>query len=149
MAGLFHIAGVGIWALGMDGNDPAMIAALLGNAPVVKNYLPGPGATVSTTSSTTTTTEAPVYSYGGVWNGSAVDLAPAVLATLPDDGAGVAAGELSGFSTNDPAVSCLASGPRLAILVFLRFFQVLFIQTDPRRGRRFRTSGRCRSYRRR
>ena len=28
LANFFHIAGVGIWALGMDGNDPAMLAAL-------------------------------------------------------------------------------------------------------------------------
>ncbi len=42
LAGLFHIAGVGIWALGMDGNDPAMMAALLGNAPVAKDILSGP-----------------------------------------------------------------------------------------------------------
>ncbi len=39
LANFFHIAGVGIWALGMDGNDPAMLAALLGNAPVVKDVL--------------------------------------------------------------------------------------------------------------
>ena len=48
LANYFHIAGVGIWALGMDGNDPAMLAALLGNAPVAKDTLdaarhPGPG----------------------------------------------------------------------------------------------------------
>ena len=30
LANSFHIAGVGIWALGMDGNNPAMMAALLG-----------------------------------------------------------------------------------------------------------------------
>jgi hypothetical protein len=30
------LAGVGIWALGMDGNDPAMMAALLGNARPLK-----------------------------------------------------------------------------------------------------------------
>ena len=42
LANFFHIAGVGIWALGMDGNDPAMLAALLGNAPVAKDALTGP-----------------------------------------------------------------------------------------------------------
>ncbi len=42
LAGLFHIAGVGIWALGMDGNDPAMMAALLGNAPPSKDLPAGP-----------------------------------------------------------------------------------------------------------
>ncbi len=44
LANYFHIAGVGIWALGMDGNDPAMLAALLGNAPAAKDALTGPPA---------------------------------------------------------------------------------------------------------
>jgi hypothetical protein len=42
LADSYHIAGLGVWALGMDGNDPSMIAALLGNAPVVKNFAPAP-----------------------------------------------------------------------------------------------------------
>jgi hypothetical protein len=42
LADSYHIAGLGVWALGMDGNDPSMIAALLGNAPVVKNFQPAP-----------------------------------------------------------------------------------------------------------
>ena len=41
LADLFHIGGVGIWALGMDGNNPAMLAALLGNAPASKDYQSG------------------------------------------------------------------------------------------------------------
>jgi hypothetical protein len=44
LADSYHIAGLGVWALGMDGNDPSMIAALLGNAPVVKNFQPAPAA---------------------------------------------------------------------------------------------------------
>ena len=43
LASWFHIAGLGVWALGMDGNNPAMLAALLGNAPVVKDFVAGPG----------------------------------------------------------------------------------------------------------
>ena len=42
LANSFHIAGLGIWALGMDGNDPADLAALLGNAPPAKDYQTGP-----------------------------------------------------------------------------------------------------------
>ena len=42
LADSYHIAGLGVWALGMDGNDPSMIAALLGNAPAVKNFQPAP-----------------------------------------------------------------------------------------------------------
>ncbi len=41
LANLFHIGGVGIWALGMDGNNPAMLAALLGNAPAVQGLPDG------------------------------------------------------------------------------------------------------------
>jgi di-N-acetylchitobiase len=46
LANTYHIGGLGIWALGMEGRAPAMLAALLGNAPVVKDALPGPPATV-------------------------------------------------------------------------------------------------------
>jgi spore germination protein YaaH len=56
LANSFHIAGLGVWALGMDGNDPANLAALLGNAPVVKDFVAGPPATTSTSTSSTTTT---------------------------------------------------------------------------------------------
>ncbi len=44
LASTFHIAGLGIWALGMDGNNPAMLGALLGNAPAVKDLQTGPTA---------------------------------------------------------------------------------------------------------
>ena len=59
-----HLLGVGIWALGMDGNDPAMMSALLGHSPVVKNYQTGPttitpSASSTTTSSTSTTRPSP------------------------------------------------------------------------------------------
>jgi Glycosyl hydrolases family 18 len=67
MAQLFHTGGVGIWALGMDGNDPNMLAALDGFAPAAKTGAPGPVATAPstavaptvTTPSTTTTTTPP------------------------------------------------------------------------------------------
>ena len=46
LANVYQIRGLGIWALGMDGNDPAMLAALAGTAPVQKDSLAGPaGAT--------------------------------------------------------------------------------------------------------
>jgi hypothetical protein len=118
LANTFHIAGLGVWALGMDGNDPAMLGALLGNAPVVKDFQPGPGpTTASTTSSTTTTTAAggSGYSYSGVWNGLSVALAPVVLGSLPAHGASQPVGPLTGFSTNDPAAGCLMSGQPLSV----------------------------------
>jgi len=45
LAERFGIAGMGIWALGMDNNDPAMMAAILGNAPAKKDTLAGPTST--------------------------------------------------------------------------------------------------------
>ncbi len=118
LAGMFHIAGLGVWALGMDGNDPAMLAALLGQAPVIKDFVPGPTTAGSTTpggSSTTSTTTGSTYSYGGVWNQTSVALTPVVPASLPDGGESQAAGALSDFSTDDPAFSCLTTGGTLAV----------------------------------
>ena len=119
LAQTFHIAGMGVWALGMDGNNPAMLAALLGNAPVIKDFVPGPSTAGSTapggSSTTSTTTAKPTYSYAGVWNQTSVSLTPAVLASLPDDGEGQPAGVLSTFSTDDPAFSCLTKGGTLAV----------------------------------
>ena len=48
MAQVNGIAGVGIWALGMDGDsDQAMVSALDGNAPPQKDLLAGPSSTSS------------------------------------------------------------------------------------------------------
>jgi hypothetical protein len=62
VANSFGARGVGIWTLGMEGNDPAMLAALVGNAPVVKEYdvpppgpAPGPSTSLAPTTSTTDT----------------------------------------------------------------------------------------------
>jgi hypothetical protein len=56
------LGGVGIWALGMDGNDPANLSALLGFAPAVKGGPVGPlspGAPTATTSTSSTSTTSP------------------------------------------------------------------------------------------
>ena len=45
-ASALKLLGVGVWALGMDGNDPAMMAALLGRAKPVKNT-PAPVASAA------------------------------------------------------------------------------------------------------
>lgn len=50
------LGGVGMWALGMDGNDPADLSALLGFAPAVKG---GPVGPVTPGTATTTSTSAP------------------------------------------------------------------------------------------
>jgi hypothetical protein len=52
------LGGVGIWALGMDGNDPANLSALLGFAPAVKGGPVGPaspGAPAAAPPTTSTT----------------------------------------------------------------------------------------------
>jgi spore germination protein YaaH len=120
LANWFHIAGVGVWALGMDGNSPAMLSALLGNAPVVKNFVAGPSKTTTATPGASTTTSTTgeagtTYSYSGVWNESSVALTPVDLASLPDAGEGEPVGVLADFATDDPAVGCLTEGGPLAV----------------------------------
>ena len=116
LAASFHIAGLGIWALGMDGNDPAMLAALLGNAPAVKNLSTGP---TSTSTSSTTAPPGPAgsgFTSTGVWDGTKETLTPA---TPPaSDGQAVYLGTISDFATTDPALSCLQSGPALKVWTF-------------------------------
>ena len=76
LANSFHIAGLGVWALGMDGNNPAMMAALLGNAPVVKDFLTGPTNTSSTVppaaaaaAAAAAASSSATYQTTGDWNG--------------------------------------------------------------------------------
>jgi hypothetical protein len=71
MAQFFHLDGVGIWALGMDGNDPEMLAALDGFAPPAKNTAVGPTATPPSVPGSGTTVTAPGgASYGVAGSGS-------------------------------------------------------------------------------
>jgi len=119
LANTYHIAGVGIWALGMEGSAPAMQAALLGSAPPVKGLKPGPGATVTTTTTTTTTTAAagaPAgYSYSGTWDGARVTLSPVDPASLAGTTEAALTGKLTGFTTDDPTRLCLESEPGLPV----------------------------------
>ncbi len=123
VANSFHIAGLGIWALGMDGNNPAMMAALLGNAPAVKDYQTGPTTTTTATtaapgSSTTSTTGPPGANYvtTAVWKGSAVSLT--AIVNPASEGTPQYLGTLSQLSTNDPALACLETGTPLAVWSF-------------------------------
>ncbi len=104
LAGFFHIAGVGIWALGMDGNDPAMLSALLGNAPVVKDSLTGPppGSGYLT-----------FATFAGTPN---VALAP--ITSPPPGGTSQLIGFLGGIGTTDPALACLSTGAPLPVWSF-------------------------------
>jgi hypothetical protein len=110
MASTYHLAGLGIWAMGMEGDSPAMQAALEGSAPVLKNLAPGPAATHPTT----TTTAPPDYFYSGTWDGAPVTLDPVAPSALPAATTPVA-DALVGFATNDPAASCLENGPALTV----------------------------------
>ena len=47
LADASNLGGMGVWALGMDGNDPNLLAALAGFAPAVKDGVAGPSATTS------------------------------------------------------------------------------------------------------
>jgi len=150
LASSYHIAGLGVWALGMDGNDPSMMAALLGNSPAVKNFQPSPAPAgqgqppqaaqgPSGTGSTTSTTVAPQgspqgagpaggpsgpgvpsslnqtgYSYSGTWEQQTVTLDQLGAGMTPAIGL-VSAGQLTGFSTDDPAYTCLEQGPPLPV----------------------------------
>jgi hypothetical protein len=111
LADRYNIAGIGIWALGMEGNAPAMQAALEGNASIVKGLRPGPGGSAATT---TTTVPAPT-TYSGTWNGAAVTLLLVDPASLPGAGSAPEATPLTGFATNDTTRLCLESEPALAV----------------------------------
>jgi len=115
LAGTYHIGGLGIWALGMEGHSPAMLAALLGSAPPIKDFQPGPGATGAPGSTTTTAPPGAPYHYTGTWNGTSFVLVPIDPASVPGAGAGPTVGALSAFATDDPARTCLASGPPLRV----------------------------------
>jgi spore germination protein YaaH len=162
-----NLAGVGIWALGMDGNNGADLFALLGFAPAIKGGLSGPAvtsasppasgpvpstpsptnastppataplspvtatttttspgstststtttssSTTTTTSSTTTTTTPPTSS--GVWNGVRTRLSEVTAPNVPTMTGSAPAGLLYGFTTTDPALSCLVAEPSLNV----------------------------------
>lgn len=55
LASTDNLAGVGIWALGMDGNNPDMLSALLGFSPAVKDGAVGPSSTTPSGASPSTT----------------------------------------------------------------------------------------------
>ena len=114
LANSYKIAGLGIWALGMDGNNPAMLAALLGNAPAAKNYQAGP-TTTSTSSTSTTVSGLPGsgFTTTGTWNGHKVSLTPVKAPSLPATRQKL--GTLSTFTTDDPVLSCLETGSHLTV----------------------------------
>jgi hypothetical protein len=114
LAASFHIAGLGIWALGMDGNDPAMLAALLGHAPAVKDLQTGP--TTSAGGSPTSAAPGAGFTSTAVWKTSTTPLTPII--GPPSAGDAQYVGTLTKFTTDAPALSCLQTGPPLAVWTF-------------------------------
>ncbi len=110
LANSFHIAGLGIWALGMDGNNPAMLAALLGNAPAAKDYQTGPNSTPPSGPPGTG------FNSTGVFNTATVPLTP--VNTPAPGGTTQFLGTMTGFATTDPALACLQTGPPLNVWSF-------------------------------
>ncbi len=138
-----NLAGVGIWALGMDDNDPNLLPALLGSAPPARDGLAGPTSTTpsgatspptpvsvapptattttvpqstttsSTPPSTTTTTGPRSFDYTGTWLGQSVTLTPAPQ--QPSLPISTSIGQLLGFATNDPSTACLSSEASLSV----------------------------------
>jgi len=122
------IAGVGVWALGMDGNSPAMLAALLGDAAPVK-YGPAPAPAAQGGSASASPPGGAAYSYRGVWNSTAEQLEP-VTSPLPGGGEARSAGHLQSFSTDDPTRACLAQGPPLPVYQLVSSPTTYVVQTS-------------------
>jgi hypothetical protein len=134
-----HLGGVGVWALGMEGDDPSMLSAVSGLASAAKSLPPvspaiapsttstsgvlaSPPTTTSSTqhaeSTTTTSTTQPGYRFAGVFDGTAVTLGMASPLAFLLDGAPQTVGVLTDFSTDDPTYACLAKEPGLKVVVF-------------------------------
>ncbi len=109
----FGLAGVGIWALGMDGNNAQMLAALDGNAPVTKQGAAGPASTspsaspagagagasgsgTAGTGASTTAPGSPTTAPGGSDGSTTTTTAPPTTGTSTPGGGGGAGGSKGG-----------------------------------------------------
>jgi len=139
------IAGVGIWALGMDGsNDQAMVSALDGNAPAQKDDLAGPSSTstspnpvelaplkvaapstsalgqpaASTTTTTTTTAPPPATAPLYTYAGNWLGTSTRVLPSAVPTGHHILEGSMIDFLTADPNLECLDNEPALNVYFY-------------------------------
>jgi len=101
LAERFGVAGMGIWALGMDNNDPAMMAAILGNAPAKKDALAGP---TSTSESTGVRTGSSASQSANEGRGAGVTSSSTTTSTPSSN-----TGSTSTTSTTTPAATACAS----------------------------------------
>jgi hypothetical protein len=96
------LAGVGIWALGMDGNDPADLSALLGFAPAVKGGPAGPAGTSLSPKAPTSpaaATTAPTTSAGSRPQSPPSSPPSTSKPTTPGSGSGPPSGSGGGTTT--------------------------------------------------
>ena len=83
LASAHNLAGVGIWALGMDGNDPSMLAALLGFSPAVKDGAAGPAVTSQSAPASTTSTSSTATTGGPSTTSVPASGAPSTISSVP------------------------------------------------------------------
>jgi spore germination protein YaaH len=112
-----NLAGVGIWALGMDGNDPSMLSAILGFSPAVKDGGVGPQVTsqsapaVPTTStSSTTTTGAPATAAAPASGAPSSTTSSVPVTTVPSSTVPSTAPTTSTTTTSQPTPAYHYSG---------------------------------------
>jgi spore germination protein YaaH len=104
------LAGVGIWALGMDGNDPSMLSALLGFAPAAKDGALGPTITTSSPTLTSTTDASSPTSTSSVPDSASPTILDVVPTSIPDVSTTTLSDTSdSGSTTTDPATTSTAS----------------------------------------
>ncbi|HEY1831129.1 MAG TPA: glycosyl hydrolase family 18 protein [Acidimicrobiales bacterium] len=153
----YAVRGVGIWALGMEDDGPQMVAALDGFAPSAGPGGNGPAATTASPSAATTTTTTPAHTTPStsapttsttgsttITPNSTTTTTPLTftatyegktlpLTSAPQGGADMldAAGTVTDFETNDPALSCL-NGKTLNVYGFgLLSSKLVAVATEP------------------
>ena len=109
------LAGLGIWALGMDGNNPSMLSALLGFAPAVKDSGVGPSTTTQPASTSTSTTTSSTSSPTSTTSSTTTSAPPTTITSETTSTAPSSTSTSSTSSTtttSQPAPSYQYSGDR-------------------------------------
>jgi hypothetical protein len=109
LAGAAGTRGVGIWALGMEGNDSAMVAALVGNGPVIKDYAPGPAGTGAATGASTTTSTTRASTTTTTSSGSTSTTGATTSTTDPSTTTTTTSGSTT--TTTDPSTTTTTDPP--------------------------------------
>jgi GH18 family chitinase len=100
------LGGIGIWALGMDGNDPNLVSALSGFPPAVKTYTAGPATTSQSSTTSTSTTSTTTTSVPDTTTSST---SPA--STTPTDPASTTSTSTTTSSTNPTSTTTTSTDP--------------------------------------